>query len=407
MPKTITPLSDVQVRKARNRDKAYNLYDGGGLILFIPATGRKAWRWKYRYQGKERRLSLGTCPPVTLAMARERRDRARLLLEHGADPAATRKAERAAGQGGDTFEAVAREWFAKEAPGLSAGHVANVLAGLEKDTFPWIGGRPVREVMPSEVLSLARRIEARGAIETAHRVVGTCGRIFRYAVGTGRADSDPTRDLRGTLKPIPRKHHFPAVTDPASLGRLLRTIWDYPGGLVVRSALRLAPMVFVRPGELRTAEWAGIDLEAGEWRFVASKTDTPHVVPLARQAVEVLRELQALTGRGRFVFPSGRSALRPMSNAAVLAALRTLGISGEEMTGHGFRATARTLLDEVLGFRLDLIEAQLAHSVADALGRAYNRTTFLSERREMMQAWADYLDGLRAGEVPQRKRGFA
>jgi integrase len=262
--------------------------------------------------------------------------------------------------------------------------------------FPWLGGRPIAEITAPELLSMARRIESKGAVETAHRAVQNCGQIFRYAVATGRAERDPTGDLRGALQPA-KSTHMAAITEPREAGELLRTLDAYQGTLTVRCALQLAPLVFVRPGELRAAEWKDIDLDAAEWRFTASKTGTGHIVPLSRQAVAILREVQPLTGEGRYVFPSARTSERPMSDNAVLAAMRRLSIAKEEMCGHGFRAMARTILDEVLSFRPELIEHQLAHAVRDPNGRAYIRTAYLPERRTMMQTWADYLDGLKSG----------
>lgn len=254
---------------------------------------------------------------------------------------------------------------------------------------------------------MIRRIEQRGALETAHRALGNCGQVFRYAVATGRAERDPTGDLKGALPPV-KGTHFAAVTDSKKVGEVLQAIDAYEGTLIVRCALRLAPLVFVRPGELRHAEWADIDLDAAEWPYTVSKTNTQHIVPLSRQAVEILQELNPLTGQGQYVFPSARNPKgdRPMSDNAILAAMRRMGISKEEMSGHGFRAMARTILDEVLGFRPDFIEHQLAHAVRDPNGRAYNRTAHLPERRKMMQAWADYLDKLKAAAevVPMNQR---
>lgn len=301
------------------------------------------------------------------------------------------RAERAA----NSLEAVAREWFEKR--GRTWVRKADrVIARLENDVFPWIGGHPVAEVTAPDLLSVVRRVEVRGAVETAHRVLAICGQVFRYAIVTGRAASDPSRDLRGALPPV-KPQHLAAVTEPKRVGALLRAIDGYEGTLTVACALKLAPLVFVRPGELRQAVWEDIYLDAAEWRFVVTKTDTPHVVPLSRQAVAILREVAPLTGHGRYVFPSARTDARPMSDNAILAALRRLGIPKEDMSGHGFRAMARTILDEVLGFRADIIEHQLAHAVRDPHGRAYNRTAFLPKRRQMMQAWADYLDQLRRG----------
>ena len=299
------------------------------------------------------------------------------------------RAERSA----HSFEAVAREWFTKHSSNWTTRHANLILRRLERDIFPWMGSRPVASITAPELLTAVRRIEQRGALDTAHRVLQNCGQVFRYAVATGRAQRDPSGDLRGALPPV-KKKHFAALTEPKQVGPLLRVPDGYQGTLIVRCALRFAPLVFVRPGELRHAQWSDIDLEASEWRYTVTKTSTPHIVPLSRQAVAILRELHPLTGQGRYVFPSARTPKgdRPMSNNATLAALRRMGIGKEEMIGHGFRAMARTILDEVLGFRPDFIEHQLAHAVRDPNGRAYNRTAYLPERRKMMQEWADYLD---------------
>jgi integrase len=293
---------------------------------------------------------------------------------------------------------VAREWYAKFSPGLAESYSVRIERVFERDIYPWIGGRPIAEVTPPELLEVIQRIERRGALETSHRVLRNCSQVFRYAVATGRCKSDPSRDLRGALPPVKGKH-LAATTEPTRLAEILRAMDGYQGTLPVICALRLAPLVFVLPGELRKAEWKDIDLNAAEWRYIVTKTDTPHIVPLSRQAVEVLRELQPLTGSGRYVFPGARTSKRPMSDNAILAAMRRLGISKEEMSGHGFRAVARTILDEVLNVRPDFIEHQLAHSVRDPNGRAYNRTAHLAERRAMMQQWSDYLDGLKVGAV--------
>ena len=392
-------LSDIAIRRARPGNKARKMFDGRGLYLEVAPRGGKYWRLKYRFAGKEKRLSLGVYPDVSLKEARQGCEDARRLLTREIDPSEHRRALKAARrqQVSNSFEAVAREWFARHRPNWAESHSSRLISHLERDIFPWIGGKPVAGVTPSQLLEVARRVEQRGALETAHRVLQNCGQVFRYAVATGRAKYDPTPVLRGALPPV-KGGHFAALTDPGEIGPFLRVLDGYEGSLIVRCALRLAPLVFVRPGELRRAEWKAIDLEAGEWRFTVAKTDTPHLVPLSRQAGEILRELHPLTGNGRYVFPSGRTPRgdRPMSENAVLAALRSLGIGKEEMTGHGFRAMARTLLDEVLGFRPDYIEHQLAHVVRDPLGRAYNRTAHLPQRRKMMQEWADYLDRLKA-----------
>ena len=403
------PLSDAAIRKAKPADKTQRLFDGGGLYLEITPAGGKLWRQKYRFGGKEKRLAHGTYPEVSLAEARERRDNARRLLAAGTDPGEHRKAEKQAGEdrAANSFEAVAREWFGKFAPNWAASHAGKIMGRLENDLFPWIGSRPVAEIKAPELLRCLRRIESRGALETAHRVLQNSGQVFRYAIATGRADRDPSTDLRGALAPW-KPQHYPAPTDPKAVGELLRAIDGYTGGNVVKAMLRLAPLVFVRPGELRQAEWAEIDLEAAEWNIPAHKMKMrePHMVPLSRQAIEILTDLQPLTGNRAHVFPGGHDPRKPMSEAALNAALRRMGYDKTTMTAHGFRAIARTLLDEELGFRPDYIEHQLAHAVRDPNGRAYNRTAHLAARRKMMQAWADYLDRRRTdtGKILEFKK---
>jgi integrase len=394
------PLSDVAIRKAKSGAKTLRLYDSGGLYLEVSPAGGKWWRFKFRVHGKEKRLSLGVYPLVSLKEARDRRDKERKLLAEGIDPSKSRKAQKSAQtfRAENTFEQVTREWFAKFSPSWEPAHTKRKIRLFERDIFPWIGQKPIAEVTAPELLSVLRRIEKRGVSETVRRALNYCGQVFRYAVATGRATLDPSSALRGALPPV-KNEHFAATTEPNRLAPILRALDGYKGTLPVRCALRLMPLVFVRPGELRKAEWAQIDLDAAEWRFIVSKTKTPHIVPLSRQAVEVLRELYSLTGQGRFVFPSARSSTRPMSDNAILAAMRTMGIAKDVMTGHGFRAAARTILDEKLGFRADIIEHQLAHAVRDPNGRAYNRTEFLTERHLMMQDWADYLDKLRSEAV--------
>ena len=391
------PLSDVAIRKAKATDKAQRLFDGFGLYLEVTPAGSKLWRQKYRFAGKEKRLAHGSYPTVTLAEARERREEARKLLSKGLDPAEHRRASRAAAEdrAGNSFEVIAREWLGRQA--WVPHYRVKVEAWFTNDIFPWIGGRPVAEITAPEFLRCARRMESRGAIESAHRMLQNCGQVMRYAVATGRADRNPIPDLRGALA-TPPERHYAAITDPKQIGGLLRAIDAYHGSLPTKIALQLAPLTFVRPGELRNAEWSEIDLEAAEWSIPAGKMKMrqPHLVPLSRQAVELLTELQPLTGRRQYVFPGGRSPKVPMSNNALNAALRRMGYDKDTMTAHGFRAMARTVLDEELGFRPDYIEHQLAHAVRDPNGRAYNRTAHLAERRKMMQAWADYLDALKA-----------
>lgn len=389
-------LTATAVRNAKPSEKTQRLFDGLGLYLEISPKGGKWWRLKYRYAGKEKRLSLGTYPDTSLKAARDRRDEARKLLREGIDPSEHRKqvkTERRA-RSENSFEAIAKEWFEARSPNWVPSHADKIIRRLERDIFPAIGSRPIREITGPELLGVMRKIAERGAIETARRALGNVGQIYRYAMATGHAEQDLSRALWEGM-PKAQVQHLSSVTDPERVGALLRMIWDYQGSPIVAAALKFGPLTFVRPGELRQAQWSEIDLEGTEWRFIASKTGTEHIVPLSRQAVEVLRELHPLTGRGTYVFPSARSNRRPMSNMAVNAAMRRVGIDKDEFTGHGWRATARTMLDEVLGFRPDFIEHQLAHAVRDPNGRAYNRTAFLPERHKMMQAWADYLDTLR------------
>ena len=385
--------------------KTQRLFDGAGLYLEVSPKGGKWWRLKYRYAGKEKRISLGVYPDVTLKEARDRRYQARKLLDDYIDPSEHRQSilARIRTSAANTFEVVAREWFAQHEPTWAKSHSSKIIRRLEKDIIPWVGRKPIDGITPPQLLEVVRRIEGRGVLETAHRALATCGQVFRYAVATGRAERDVCADLRGALPPIKRKH-FAAVTEPDEAAALLRQLHGYAGSVIVRCALQIAPLVFVRPGELRQAKWQDIDPEAAEWRFVVSKTDTPHIVPLARQTLEILREIEPLTGEGTYVFPSARNTKgdRAMSDNAILAAMRGMGISKDDMSGHGFRAMARTMLDEVLGYRPDLIEHQLAHQVRDPNGRAYNRTKHLAERREMMQDWADYLDRLRERRKPKQ-----
>ena len=393
------PLTDIAIRSAKAADKPVRLFDGGGLYLELSPAGGKWWRLKYRFAGKEKRLSLGVYPEVGLKEARERRDAAKRLLSDGVDPSVERKVQKVVSieRAENSFEAVAREWHGKFTPTWSKSNADKVLARLENDVFPWLGGRPIAELKAPELLAVCRRVESRGALDTAHRVLQTCGQIFRYAVATGRAERDPSGDLRGALPPAKGKH-YAAPTDPKEVAGLLRMFDAFTGTFVVKCALLLAPMLFVRPGELRQAEWADIDLDAAEWRFVSSKRDVAHIVPLATQAVTILRDLHALTGNGRYVFPNARTKTKPMSEVAVNAALKRMGIDTQkEFTGHGVRPIARTILREVLGFEAEVIELQLAHRKKDPNGAAYDRVAFLAVRKRMMQAWADYLDELKRG----------
>ncbi|RZL04502.1 MAG: DUF4102 domain-containing protein [Rubrivivax sp.] len=404
----LNTLDAITVKNAKPGDKPQKLFDGGGLFLLVQTTGGRLWRLKYRFGGKEKLLSLGTYPDTSLKDARDKRDEARKDLAQGIDPSSKRKAEKSSRTevATNSFEAVAREWHITiHIPKVTEAHAARTLVRLEQDVFPWLGALPVATITPPKLLEAMRRIESRGAIETAHRALQACGQVFRYAIATGRAERNPAADIQGALQPVIVKH-MPAITDPKRVGELLRSIEAYEGMPVTRAALQLAPLVFVRPGELRKAEWAEFDLDEAVWRIPSDRmkrskaqkaVGTPRLVPLPRQAVEILRELQPLTGHGRYVFPSLRTGERPMSDNAVLSALRRMGYPKEEMTGHGFRAMARTMLAERLGIDEAVIEAQLAHSVKDSLGRAYNRTEFVEQRRNMLQTWADHLDGLRKG----------
>ncbi len=389
-------LTDSQVKAAKPREKNYKLTDGRGLYLEVAPTGGKWWRFKYRIDGKEKRISLGIYPDISLAEARERLASARKLVAHGVDPSTARKAEKASRleKAANTFEALAREWYEKQSAAWVPSHGERIIRRLERDVFPKLGGLPITDITAHVLLGAIRKIEERGAVETAHRALQNCGQVMRYAIATGRAERDPTPDLRGALKPV-QSTHFASVTDPIEVGRLLALLDTYNGSYAVRAALKLAPLFFVRPGELRNAKWVDFDLELGEWRYTVPKTKTQHIVPLCDQAIDILLDLKPSTEHSEYVFPGGRSPLKAMSDNALNAGLRSLDIPADKMSGHGFRAMARTLLDEVLGYPPHVIEHQLAHAVRDPLGRAYNRTAHLSERKGMMQAWADYLDKLK------------
>lgn len=404
------PLTHTAITKAKPTGKTQRLFDGGGLYLEVSPKGGKWWRLKYRHGGKEKRLSLGTFPDTSLAEARERRDAARKLLGSGIDPGAQRKATKAAAEehSANSFEVVAREWHAKRSATWVDLHASRIMLRLENDIFPWLGNRPIADITAKEFLLTVNRIVDRGAVESAHRVLQNCGQVLRYAISTGRTDRNPIADLRGALPPVKPKN-LAAITDPAAIGGLLRAIDGYQGTFITKCALRLAPLVFVRPGELRHAEWKEFNLDKAEWNIPAEKMKMrlPHLVPLAPQAIEILRDLYPLTGTDKYLFPSARSSKRPMSNNAVLSALRRMGFASEEMSGHGFRAMARTVLDEVLHFRPEYIEHQLAHAVRDPNGRAYNRTAHQAERYKMMVAWANYLDGLKSGDSAMEPQGIA
>jgi integrase len=387
-------LTETRIRTAKPAEKPYKLFDERGLYLHVAPTGGRLWRFRYRHGGVEKLLALGVYPDVPLKRAREKRDEARRLVADGIDPSAKRQAEKAAQI--DTFEAIAREWLDLQSKKLSP-------ITLEKSRwllnflYPHIGQRPIREIAAPDVLVALRKIEARGHHETTHRAKQKCGQVFRYAIVTGRAERDITTDLRGALESATSRHHA-SITDPSKIGALLRAIDGYDGERTTAIALKLAALTFVRPGELRGAEWSEFDLDRAEWRIPAErmKMGEQHVVPLSTQAVSILREQHTVSSQGRFIFPSLLSRDRPMSNNTVNSALRRLGYSKDEMTGHGFRSMASTCLNEQ-GFHPDLIELQLAHAERNKVRAAYNKAQRLAERREMMQAWANYLDGLRAG----------
>lgn len=401
------PLSNTAIINAKPTDKPYVLTDERGLSVQVQPSGGKWWRLRYRFEGKAKMLSLGVYPDIGLKDAREKRDEARKLLAAGVDPGEHRKALKAAKseRSANSFEVICREWLEQRKGTVEPAQTAKTLSRMERDVFPWIGARPIAEITAPEVLRVMRRMDERGARYTAHRVRSEISRAIRYAIATGRAERDPCPDLRGAIQPA-KETHFAAITDPKEVAGLLRAIDGFRGTFVVKSALLLAPLIFTRPGELRKAEWSSFDLEKADWRYFINKTKTEHLVPLATQAVAILQELHPLTGHGRYVFPNARTSERPMSDAAVNAALRRLGYDTKtEISGHGFRAMARTILHEELHVKPEVIEHQLAHSVPDALGTAYNRTKFLKERKAMMQLWADYLDKLKAGAevMPLRK----
>lgn len=405
-------LTDAALKSLKPADRPYKRHDEKGLFLIVKPNGSKLWRFRYQLARKTKELSAGgPYPETSLKEARAIRDEFRRQLRNGIDPSAARKTRQAdaaiqAAFTQETFERIAREWHERQATAWSIDHAARVLRRLESDVFPWIGPRPLKDIPAPELLAVLRRIEARGVIETAHRTLSDCSNIFRYGIATGRAERDPAADLRGALSPV-KTTHFPAITRPEAIGELLRDLDGYEGQFVTRCALQLAPLLFVRPSELRQAEWREFDLNTAEWRIPAArmKMGDEHIVPLAWQALAILSDLHALTGSGRYLFPGLRTADRPMSENTVNAALRRLGYDKAEMCGHGFRSMASTLLHEQ-GFPSDVIERQLAHSESNKVKAAYNRAAHLPERRRMMQHWADYLSGLKQGGkiVPIRRK---
>ncbi len=392
-------LTDTAVRKAKIDTKPYKMADGGGLFVLVHPNGSKYWRMAYRFAGKQKLLALGVYPDVSLQQARERRADARKLLAQDIDPSAHKQAAKQTrlNHVANSFEAIAREWVASHMADKSETHRTRTLRRLELFLFPWLGNKPIADMSAPDVLQPIKLIQNQNKLETAHKALQIAGQVFRYAVQTGRAVRDVTADLKGAL-PSSTVTHMASLTDPKDVAELLRAMDGFTGSLTVQTALRLAPLLFVRPGELRTARWADIDLESAEWRYRVSKTKTDHLVPLSAQAIALLKDIKPLSGHGEWVFMGGHDPKKPMSEAAINAALKRMGYDTQtQITGHGFRAMARTLLHERLNMDPHIIEHQLAHKVPDALGNAYNRTRFIEQRKQMMQAWADYLDELKAG----------
>ena len=391
------PLTDTAIRNAKPINKQYKLFDEKGMYVMVNQAG-KYFRLDYRFGGKRKTLALGVYPEVTLAEAREKRNNARKQIKSGIDPSQVKKIQKAIQyeQAENSFELIAREWHGKFSNNWAESHAKKILRRLELYIFPWIGSRPIAEITPPELLAVLRKIEGKSILETAHRAQQNCGQVFRYAIATGRSERDPSADLRGALTPA--KHgRMATIIEPQKIGALLRAIDGYDGTPTAKCALKLAPLVFVRPGELRHAEWAEIDFDNAEWRIPAEKMKMKdlHIVPLSSQSLAVLDEIKPHTGQGRYVFPSIRTNSRPMSNNTILAALRRMGYAKEEMSGHGFRAMASTILHEQ-GWPSDVIERQLAHAERNSIKAAYNHAQHLPERRRMMQAWADYLDTLKS-----------
>lgn len=389
-------LTNNEIKNAKPREKAYKLSDGDGLFLLIAPNGSKYWRLKYYFEGKEKLLALGVYDEVTLAEARLRRNKARELLVKEIDPGQLKQANKRARKiaAENSFESIAREWHVKFSTKWTPKHSNRIMRQFEKEIFPWLGKQAITTIIAPEILTALRRAENRGAIETAHRLHQTCSQVFRYAIATGRAERDPAADLRGAIPP-PRKKHYASLTDINAVSKLLNAINEYQGHFPTKCALRLAPLLFVRPGELRHAEWSEFNLETAEWRIPAEKMKMRviHIVPLSTQAIAILRELQPLTSHRKYVFPSVRTMERPMSENTLNSALRRLGYTKDEMTGHGFRSMASTLLNEQ-GWNRDAIERQLAHAERNNIRAAYNYAEYLPERRKMMQHWADYLEKL-------------
>jgi integrase len=394
-------LSNTAIINAKAADKSYKMYDTDGLFLQVTPQGGKWWRLKYRFDGKEKLLSLGTYPDISLSQARQKREDSKKLLAIDIDPSENRKQTKADNRLNteNSFELVAREWWQSHMTNKADSHKEKVIRRFELYLFPWIGKKPISSITAPQVLETLRRIEKQNKVETAHRTLQTAGQVFRYAVQTGRAIRDVTADLKGAL-PATTVKHMAAFTEPKDVAELLRALDAFNGTLTVQCAIKLAPLVFVRPSELRMAKWADIDLDDGTWQYLVSKTKTDHIVPLSTQALAILHEIHPVSGHGQYVFQGGHSPLKPMSESAINAALKRMGYDTQkDITGHGFRAMARTILHERLNIDPAIIEHQLAHKVPDTLGSAYNRTKFIEQRKIMMQSWADYLDELKAGAI--------
>ena len=411
MPKRIQPLSDTQIKNAKPKGKDFKLSDGFGLYLLVTPTGGKLWRMQYRFAGKQKLLSFGSYPSITLTDARQRREDARKLLANGVDPLEVKRAQKKAeaatiARAENTFEKVAREWHGEEKHRWSENHAGRLLRRLEVDIFPSIGAKPITDIRTPEMEELLKRVALR-TLETAHRLKIACDKVFKYAIRKEIAANNPVAPLTGVL-PTVKYTHMAAPTEPKKVAEILRAIDGFSGSFVVKIALQLAPLLFCRPGELRAMEWAEIDFDGKKWNIPGHKMKMKktHIVPLSKRAIDLLKQIQPLTGSGKYVFPCHRTPLRCMSENAVNAGLRRLGFEKEEVTGHGFRAMARTMLHELLNFNPDVIEAQLAHKVPDRLGEAYNRTSFIEQRKKMMETWADYLDGLKQGAkvLPLKRR---
>ena len=394
-------LTDRAIINLKPKEKGYKRSDSGGLHLFVSPSGGKLWRLKYRFNGKEKLLSLGSYPTVTLARARQRREEAKVLLSEGIDPSEHKKTVQSCpeGESPNSFERLAREWHLRQRNGWSQSHGDRILTRLENDVFPFIGKKDIAEIKPLELLEVIRRIEDRGALETAHRTLQNCRKVFSYAIATERAERDITYSLKETLPPVKTKH-YPTIVDPKEVGQLLRAIDEFQGHFVIQCALKLSPLFFVRPGELRRAEWCEFNLPDAVWTIPEErmKMKEKHIVPLSKQAIAILKELHQFSGEGRYLFPSIRTNNRPISDNTINATLRRIGYSKEEMTAHGFRSMASTLLNEQ-GWNRDAIERQLAHAERNKIRASYNFAEYLQERTVMMQVWADYLDNLKQGYI--------